>query len=152
MLKIEILAVGRLKTGPYFDMCREYAARMNTPLSIHEIESRHKDAAAMMRDENEKLRGLIQKGAFVVAMDRRGKNISSLDLASTTEKQRDSGTALMQFIIGGADGLDDETLKKANMCLSFGNATWPHMLARVMLMEQIYRAQQILAKHPYHRE
>ena len=85
-------------------------------------------------------------------MDEKGKTLSSIEFSKHIEKIQLDSTNGIQFIIGGADGLDDEIRDQARLIMSFGRQTWPHMMARVMLLEQIYRAQQILAGHPYHRE
>jgi 23S rRNA (pseudouridine1915-N3)-methyltransferase len=85
-------------------------------------------------------------------MDERGKSLPSLKFADKIRDLQNQGRSHIQFIIGGADGLGDDIRKRADLLLSFGAQTWPHMLARVMLLEQIYRCQQILSGHPYHRE
>ncbi len=152
MLKIEVIAVGRLKRGPLFELVEEYEKRLKWSLRIHQIESRYNDSSQTNIDENQKILEKIDPDAFVVVMDERGGGLRSLDFAQTMQTVEDNGSDKMQFIIGGADGLSEEMRDRANLLLSFGQQTWPHMLARVMLLEQIYRAQQILAGHPYHRE
>ncbi len=139
MLKIDVIAVGRLRKGPLFDLAREYTKRITWPLSVHEI-------------DNEKISKHIENSAFVIALDERGSNLRSLDFANKLENLQNTGERHIQFIIGGSDGLSDEIKSRANLLLSFGQQTWPHLLARVMLLEQIYRAQQIMIGHPYHRE
>lgn len=152
MLRIDILAVGQLKQGPLHALCKDYQSKINWRLTIHETQSRHKAPKAMQGDEHEKLERLIVSGSFVIAMDERGKEIQSRGFAQHFQNFQNTGTSHIQCIIGGADGLSDALRKRANLLLSFGRQTWPHMLARVMLLEQIYRAQQILAGHPYHRD
>ena len=152
MLSIEILAVGRLKNGPMYDLLLDYQKKIRWSFTLHEIESRHRDAKAKQDDEHSKLTSLIKPSAFVIALDERGKSVKSLEFSRKIQSLQDNAYSDVQFILGGADGLQDDMRKRANMLLSFGNQTWPHMLARVMLVEQIYRAQQILAGHPYHRE
>ena len=95
--------------------------------------------------------GALPKDAVLVALDARGKTLSSTDLAARFARWRDADASLA-FVIGGADGLADSVVDKAKLVLSLGAMTWPHLLVRGMLLEQIYRAQQILAGHPYHRE
>ena len=151
-MKIEIIAVGRLKRGPLFEMAEEYQKRLKWPLKIHQIESRYNDGRQANIEENEKIASKVDDNAFVIVMDERGNGLKSLDFAQTIQKIQDNGTDKIQFIIGGAEGLSDDMRGRANLLLSFGQQTWPHMLARVMLLEQVYRAQQILAGHPYHRE
>jgi len=121
-------------------------------VTLHEIESKYTEAAHIQGDEARKIKEYIKDDAFVIVMDERGDGLRSLDFAKTLEKLQNNNENYIQFIIGGADGLTDELRGRANLLLSFGQQTWPHMLARVMLFEQIYRAQQILAGHPYHRE
>lgn len=152
MLTIDVIAVGRLKKGPYYELCDEFKTRTKWNLSVHEIESKYTEAQNMQDDEARKIMERIDERAFVVVLDERGNGLKSLDFAETIQKLMDTGEQHIQFIIGGADGLTDEVRDRANLLLSFGQQTWPHMLARVMLLEQIYRAQQILAGHPYHRE
>jgi 23S rRNA (pseudouridine1915-N3)-methyltransferase len=152
MLKVDLIVVGRLRNGPYHELFEEYSKRLKWTLKTHELESRHTDAQAAQRDENDKILSFLKNDAFVIAMDERGNGLRSMDFAQTIQKLQNNGNNHLQFIIGGADGLLDETRGRANLLLSFGQQTWPHMLVRVMLIEQIYRAQQILSGHPYHRE
>lgn len=152
MLHLDLIAAGKLKKGPLFDLQQDYLTRIRWPLNLHEIESRYNEPDNMNADENRKILGLINPSAFIIVMDERGDGLRSLDFADTIRKLRDNGTEHLQFLIGGADGLSEEVRDKASFMLSFGRQTWPHMMVRVMLLEQIYRAQQILAGHPYHRE
>ncbi|MDB2682695.1 23S rRNA (pseudouridine(1915)-N(3))-methyltransferase RlmH [Alphaproteobacteria bacterium] len=140
MLKIEIIAVGSLKSGSFYDLVQRYSGMIQYPLTIHELKDDHKIA--------EKL----NPQAVIWAMDERGKSFGSTQFASDIQDLSDSGVKQLQFVIGGADGLSDEVRNAAQKLISFGKQTWPHMMARVMLLEQIYRAQQILKGHPYHRE
>ena len=87
-----------------------------------------------------------------IALDERGKTLSSRELSGKIQDFQNESASEIQFIIGGANGLSDELRKECNFLLSFGRVTWPHMLARIMLIEQIYRSQQILSGHPYHRD
>ena len=152
MLKIDIIAIGRLKKGPLHELFTDYKKKTRWNIILHEIESRHRDEDAMQKDENEKLSSLIAPGAYVIAMDERGKTLKSLEFAEKFETLQNNAQTHIQFLLGGANGLQDNIRTRANLLLSFGKQTWPHMLARIMLIEQIYRAQQILAGHPYHRE
>lgn len=121
-------------------------------MDLKEIEIK-KDLAAEVRRarEGEALLAAIPSGARLVALDERGRAESSETLAKRLGRWRDDGARTIGFVIGGADGLDEPVRKKADFVLSFGALTWPHMLVRAMLAEQIYRAQSILAGHPYHR-
>jgi 23S rRNA (pseudouridine1915-N3)-methyltransferase len=151
MPKIEIIAAGQLKKGPLFELCEEYIKRLTWPLTVIAIESKYKDAGQMQAEENKKIAAYLRDDSHVIVMDERGKSLGSIEFATIIEKIRNSGRDL-QFVIGGAGGLSNDIRKRANFVLGLGAQTWPHMLARVMLLEQIYRAQQILSGHPYHRE
>lgn len=152
MLKFDIIAVGRLRKGAFFELSQEYTKRITWSLSVYEVEAKTTDPVAAQLEEAKKIKEHIRENAFVIVMDERGDGLRSLDFAQTLENFQNSGEEHIQFIIGGADGLANEIKGRANLLLSFGQQTWPHMMVRVMLMEQIYRAQQIIARHPYHRE
>ncbi len=145
-MKIEILAIGRLKKGAAFDMAAEYSKRIMWPLSVIELE------APSSSGEQKKLLEAIKPEAVVIALDEKGQSLPSREIAAKIEHWQDTGAPLLQFVIGGADGLNDDLRARADFLLSFGTQTWPHILARVMLLEQIYRCQQILKNHPYHRD
>jgi 23S rRNA (pseudouridine1915-N3)-methyltransferase len=102
--------------------------------------------------EAELILAALPKGARLVALDGRGEEWSSRDFARHLAAWRDGGAAELAFAIGGAEGLDSPVLDRADAVLSLGSMTWPHFLVRGMLLEQLYRAQQILKGHPYHRE
>jgi 23S rRNA (pseudouridine1915-N3)-methyltransferase len=151
-MRFVILAVGRQKPGPLKELEQHYTSRITLPLAIRELEERRKlPPAEMKAREAELLLDAVPKGATIVALDGRGKALSSAGFAERISQWREAGSDLA-FIIGGAEGLADTVLQKARFTLALGDMTWPHLLARSMLLEQIYRAQQILAGHPYHRE
>ncbi len=152
MVRFDIIAAGRLKNNGMDSLCAEYEKRMQWRISIHEVVSKHKDAKAIQADEHTQIQKLIHPNSYLVILDERGKTLKSLDFAKQIDTELSQGNAHFQCVLGGADGLSDEIRNKANLLLSFGKQTWPHQLARVMLLEQIYRAQQIIAGHPYHRE
>jgi len=152
MMRLTIVAVGRHKTGPLKALQEFYAERIRWPLTIREVEERRKlPPAELKAREGELILGALPKDAELIALDGRGKTLSSTDLANRLARWRDADAGLA-FAIGGADGLADTVLDKARLVLSLGAMTWPHLLVRGMLLEQLYRAQQILAGHPYHRE
>lgn len=107
--------------------------------------------AETQRAEAALLLNAIPPKSFIVLLDERGKDITSVDFATKIKGWQEDGLAHLVFIIGGADGVLDNVRAKANFILGFGRLTWPHRLVRVMLLEQIYRTQQINAGHPYHR-
>jgi 23S rRNA (pseudouridine1915-N3)-methyltransferase len=110
-----------------------------------------RDAATRMNDEAERLSKKVPDGAHVVLLDAKGKGMTSEDFAEMLGSLRDVGTKDIAFVIGGPDGLKPLPGQKAGRSLAFGPQTWPHLVARVLLLEQIYRAMTILAGHPYHR-
>ncbi len=152
MKKIDIIACGRMRNSPFVELAEMYMKRSDWPVHFIEIESKHKEQKTMQRDENARILDSIDTQAVIVALDERGKEFKSLDFAKKLENLMLDGHNHIQFILGGADGLLPEVKEKCDFLMSFGRQTWPHMLARVMLLEQIYRSQQIIKGHPYHRE
>lgn len=159
-MRLLVIAVGRLKSGPERDLVERYRERFADMsrklgfrgLEIHEIsESRAREPAARMAEEAAAISSLIPAGAVIVALDERGKAIDSAAFAKQLGRWRDESAANVVFVIGGADGLSPELRRKMTTVFAFGTVTWPHQLVRIMLMEQIYRAATILAGHPYHR-
>ena len=151
-MKIDIVAIGQLKKGALCDALLEYEKRIQWPVHFIIHESKKSGDVAKRSEEHEKLISSLDSSAFVIAMDERGKTLPSLKFAQKIQDLQNQGRSHIQFVIGGADGLSEDIRKRADLLLSFGSQTWPHMLARVMLLEQIYRCQQIIASHPYHRE
>ncbi|MBN9540172.1 MAG: 23S rRNA (pseudouridine(1915)-N(3))-methyltransferase RlmH [Reyranella sp.] len=151
-MKLTIAAIGRAGRGPERDLYEHYAGRIRWPLVLRELEEKRKlPPPQLMQREGELLLGAVPAGATLVALDRRGKVLDSEAFAARLGAWRDSSVSDLAFLIGGADGHTEPLLKKSALVLSFGAMTWPHLLARGMLAEQIYRAQQLLAGHPYHR-
>ena len=151
-MKITIACIGRAGRGPERDLYEHYAGRIRWPLTLRELEEKKKlPPAELVRREGELLLGAVPDRAVLVALDRRGKVLDSEGFARRLERWRDDSVSDVAFLIGGADGHGEAVLGKAGLVLSFGAMTWPHLLARAMLAEQIYRAQQLLAGHPYHR-
>ncbi|MBI1273705.1 MAG: 23S rRNA (pseudouridine(1915)-N(3))-methyltransferase RlmH [Alphaproteobacteria bacterium] len=146
---MHIIAIGKMQ-GAEAELFNEYAKRIKPALTAREFPApRALTGAALKRAEADKLLGALPRECFVIALDVRGKDIGSEALAEKLSAWQQRKNAA--FIIGGADGLDARVLERADFTLSLGAKTWPHMLARVMLIEQIYRAKQINAGHPYHR-
>ena len=151
-MRIVIAAVGRLRRGPEHDLLESYRRRIRWSIAIQEIEEKRPFPPAELRKrEATLLQGALPDGALVAALDEGGKHMTSAQFATHLDGWQGSGIRDVAFVIGGADGLTDEIRRRADLLLAFGRQTWPHMLVRAMLMEQIYRAQQILAGHPYHR-
>jgi len=145
-MKATILAIGKCKHGsPEAQIIAEYAKRSSWDLNIKEKDNSNQ------QDEAKFLQESIPQGAKIVVLDERGVNISSDDLAQKVENWIMNGCSEICFLIGGADGHLQSTRDKADLILSFGKLTLPHMLMRAVLAEQIYRIQTIINHHPYHR-
>ena len=156
-MKIRIIALGRAKAGPEKSLVETYKKRLAWPCDIVELEAKKGIAGAeLMAAEGELIdKALTAKASakrVVIALDERGQNLSSRDFAKRITALGNQGYGELVFVIGGADGLAPMIRERAGLLLSFGTMTWPHMLVRVLLMEQIYRAQTIIAGHPYHRD
>ncbi len=155
-MRVHICAVGRLRAGPEQTLIDDYLKRFERvgrpnglgPALVHEVDDRK---AGNMATQAELLERAIPKGAFIVAMDERGKKPGSIEFSNHLSGWRDEGRGDVAFVIGGADGLDPRLRAQADWALSLGTMVWPHMLARVMLSEQLYRAATIMAGTPYHR-
>ncbi len=155
-MRVHICAVGRLKGGPERSLIDDYVTRFErtgralglTSLTLHDVEDRK---GGGMPAEAALLRRAVPAGAVICCLDERGKLMTSPDFAARIANWRDDGCGDLAFVIGGADGIDPNLRAEADAALSFGKMVWPHMLARVMLTEQLYRAASILAGGPYHR-
>ncbi len=157
-MKLLISAIGRMRKGPERTLYDDYAGRIDPlarPLGfrgLRLVEGEDQRPGPDRKDrEAELLLKPVTPGAALIAMDERGTALDSQNLAKRLGAWRDNGCPEAAFLIGGADGLAPELRARADLVLSFGPATWPHMLARVMLIEQLYRSATILAGHPYHR-
>ena len=152
-IRLYLVAVGRLRRGPLHDLQTDYAGRLVPPATVIEVEEKRKLSPAELKArEAELILAARPAAAMLVALDRSGAEWSSRDLADRLAAWRDRGAGAVAFAIGGAEGLGKPVLEKADMVVSLGAMTWPHLLVRPMLLEQLYRAQQILAGHPYHRD
>ena len=125
---------------------------MPAPAIVELEENRRLPAAELKAREAELILAALPAGSRLVALDQRGTEWSSREFANRLRTWRDGGAGALAFAIGGAEGLGGAVIERADAILSLGAMTWPHLLARCMLLEQLYRAQQILAGHPYHRE
>lgn len=155
-MRVHICAVGRLRSGPERALIDDYLTRFDRtgralglgPCTLHEVEDKK---GGGMKAEAALLDRALPAGAVIVALDERGKLLSSPEFSDKLSGWRDMGRGDLAFVIGGADGIDPALRARADFKLSFGKMVWPHMLARVMLAEQLYRAASILANSPYHR-
>ena len=136
---LHIIARGKIGRSPESELVERYLKRIAWPTQLTELSERAARPPA-------------PSSAVTVLLDEKGKALSSTELATKLEQWRDRGTREVRFVIGAADGHSDDERGQADLLLSFGPATWPHLLARAMLAEQLFRATSILANHPYHRE
>ena len=137
---LHIVARGKIGRSPEAELVERYLKRIAWPTKVTELP----DKGGKVPD--------LPANSVSVALDERGKPLSSMQLAQQLERWRDGGKREARFLIGAADGHDDAERSQADLLLSFGEATWPHLMARAMLAEQLFRATSILAGHPYHRE
>ena len=155
-MRVAILAVGRLRAGPESDLVADYLARFDRtgrplglgPAKVIEIEDRRGGGPAA---EAVLLTAALPKGALLIALDERGGEVDSPAFAALLRRAADDGARDLAFAIGGADGLDPVFRARSDQVVSFGRMVWPHLLARVLLAEQLYRSACILARTPYHR-
>ena len=165
-MRVHVLAVGRLKAGPTSDLAAHFLKRARdagrgvglTDVTLSELaEARQSAADQRKRDEGARLEAALEKlggaGADMVrvVLDERGKAMTSQALADWTSQQRDNGCKALAFVLGGPDGHAEDLRAHARLQLSLGRLTLPHGLARIVLLEQLYRTATILAGHPYHR-
>jgi len=155
-VRITLVAVGRLRAGPESDLVADYLRRFDRvgrplglgPARVVEVEDRRGGGAAA---ESALIAQAVRPGAVLAVLDERGAMLSSPDFARRLRAWADAGTRELGFAIGGADGHSPELRARADLLLSFGPMVWPHLLTRVMLTEQLYRAASMLAGGPYHR-
>lgn len=136
---LHVVARGKIARSPEAELVARYEKRMTWPVKFTELP----DTGGRMPELSGQTR--------TVLLDERGKNLTSEDFAETLGRWRDEGVREARFLIGAADGHDEAARGEADLLIAFGKATWPHLLARAMLAEQLYRATSILAGHPYHR-
>lgn len=148
--RLRIVAIGRDTTGPETELLRRYVARLRPPPELIALPDGHGSPVEIKRREAEAILKRLGAGDFVIALDQAGSAPDSLGLAAQLARWRETGRALA-FVIGGAEGLDGAVIGRAEATLSLGRLTFPHLLARAILAEQLYRAQSILDGHPYHR-
>ncbi|WP_439539408.1 23S rRNA (pseudouridine(1915)-N(3))-methyltransferase RlmH [Sphingomonas sp.] len=137
---LHIVARGRIGRSPEAELVDRYLKRVTLPTRVTELP----DAGGKMP--------AVEPGTRIVMLDEKGENIPSRVFAERIQAWREDGVRETRFLIGAADGFDDDARAQADLLISYGRATWPHMLARAMLAEQLWRATSILANHPYHRE
>ena len=137
---LHIVARGKIGRGPEAELVDRYARRIAWPFKLTELPER----GGRMPP--------LESGSVLIILDEKGEQLGSADFAARLERWRDDGRREARFLIGAADGHAAEDRASADLLLAFGRATWPHLMARAMLAEQLWRATSILANHPYHRE
>jgi 23S rRNA (pseudouridine1915-N3)-methyltransferase len=151
-MKITISAIGKGKQSALTELSSSYLKRLPWQVSICEHEEKKPLPEAQLKASEAKLlRSSVPNGARRVVLDERGKLLDSKAFATQFERWQDEGVGQVAFMIGGAAGHNPSVIDEADLVLSLGKMTWPHMLARAMLIEQIYRAYTILTGHPYHK-
>ena len=161
MMQFDILSIGRLKQEAELKLQSRYMDRINKSgpaLGVKSIqltelvESKAADVSTRKTDEANRLLAALSKGAFLIALDERGKTFSSVDFARLLKEKQEDGVQNLSFALGGPDGHGEELITKAPLKLSLSKLTLPHGLARVFLIEQLYRSLTIWSGHPYHRD
>ena len=150
-MQLSIVAIGKGRASPENTLAQSWLSRLRPAGQIIEIESKLPAGPKRTEDEAQRILGAIPDRAALGVLDPRGKDHSSEEFAALIGGWRDEGFRSAFFAIGGADGHANLLRQKANRTIALGRATWPHMLFRAMLAEQLYRANAILAGHPYHR-
>ncbi len=147
---MRLIAIGRARVGPERELFERYAKRLRPALELTELPEARGAPALIKRRDAQALLEALPAHAFLVALDEAGQSFASLAFAATLEDWLGRSRPLC-FVIGGAEGLDRPVIARADQLLSLGPMTWPHMLTRALLAEQIYRARCIATGHPYHR-
>ena len=159
-MRIDIYAVGRLKRGPDADLFARYLDRARatgkaagiSAISVQEIvESGARSAAQRKSEEGEALSKALADSDRVVVLDETGSALTTLEFAGEIRAAADAGIRHFAYVIGGADGLAPDLVRRADRIVAFGALTWPHQIVRILLAEQLYRTMTIFTKHPYHR-
>lgn len=148
---LRVIAIGRLRQGPEAELFARYAGRLRPAIALTELPEGRGAAAEIKRREAEALLAALPAQAIAVALDLGGQMPDSAGLSRLLGRWREQARPVC-FLIGGAEGLDQRVIARADHVLSLGPMTWPHFLARAMLAEQLFRAHGILTGHPYHRE
>ena len=159
-MRLQVLAIGKLKAGPEKALAQDYQTRLEglgrkagiSNLTVTDFAESQGQIASQRQDEEARLlTSALAPKSFALVLDERGKSLTSEAFSGLLRRHLDQGTQNLAFLIGGPDGHSAETRKNAGQLISLSEMTWPHRLVRVMLFEQIYRAVTIMVKHPYHR-
>lgn len=150
-MKIIFAVVGKMKPSPEQDLLHKYLRQTPWDISVKEIEIKKGSTRQRIAAEGDALLAACEPASIIIALDERGASLGSEALAQQFAKWQQEGNSCIACIIGGQDGLSPDVRTRATLTLSFGAMTWPHMMVRAMLGEQIYRIHTILSGHPYHR-
>ena len=151
-MKLTVIAVGNSRNSYEMKLFQYYARRITFPFNLIEVVAKKSFVGNQRKvKESSLLLSKVSNDSIVIVLDQCGLQQTSQKLAAQIQSWRDEGTKELTFLIGGADGLDKAIFERAHMVLSFGAQTWPHLLVRVLLAEQVYRVQCIISGHPYHR-
>ena len=152
-MRVSILAIGKNRKGVFRDLYEFYATRIQWEIQLVEVEVRKTpDWKKQRLNETKKLLSYVPEGSLIVILDESGKLLTSRALSGWITNQADDGAKDISFLIGGSRGLDLSAISSPSLVISLGRVTWPHLMIRGMIAEQLYRAQQILNNHPYHRD
>ena len=150
-MNIKILSVGLFKNSEYKSIFFDYISKLSWKVELKELKpSKHKNPLIRAEKDSNNLLKNVTKNEIIISLDKSGRNLSTENLNQLIAEYRLDNRSIA-FLIGGPDGISIECLEKSNLIISFGKMTWPHLLARLMLAEQLYRVSSIISKHPYHR-
>lgn len=151
-MKITIISIGKYKNSPEMEIFTSYLKRTPWKIELKELEVKKNASGEVLKNlEGELILNSIPENSVIITLDENGKNITSTALAENIRNWQISGKSHFTFIIGGAFGLSDKVKSSSDISLAFGKLTWPHLLIRAMISEQIYRVYTILEGHPYHK-
>ncbi len=150
-MNIKILSIGLFKNSEYKSIFFDYISKLPWKVDLKELKSsKHKNPLIRAEKDSDNLLKNVTKNEIIISLDKSGKNLSTENLNQLIAEYSFDNKSIA-FLIGGPDGISIECLEKSNLIISFGQMTWPHLLARLMLAEQLYRVSSIISKHPYHR-
>jgi len=154
-MKITIISIGKFENSPHKAVFETYLKRMKWKIELKELDlknSQNLSVGKIKEGEGELILKALKPSSKLIALDENGKQFSSRNFAKLISDFAVAGDSDLTFVIGGSDGLSEAVLKKASLKISFGLATFPHLMVRAILLEQLYRASTIIDGHPYHRD
>lgn len=154
-MKISIISIGKFENSPHKQVYETYIKRLKWKVELKELDlknSQNLSVPKIKEGEGALILKALKPSSKLIVLDEEGKQFSSVAFAKMISDFAVAGDSDLSFVIGGSDGLSEEVLQKSNLKISFGKMTFPHLMVRAILAEQLYRAQSIIAGHPYHRE